>query len=268
MTRINNFVIASVAVAVLASSAASANQGAPTGDDWCRNLRLGWHFYCDEKKKPKQKEAQSVPPNKPEQSAADRMKDLQARVDEARAAAVLDATPENVEAYLQLNKMMLDKASTFADQWQRVVWRNPTLDATQKVPVNTLGKEAWKASRDGEKTQVLATLSERYGVFYVYLSTCPYCQAYSPILKNFAERYGITVQAVTLDGGVLPDWPETVVNQGQWQAWGLADQSVPATLLYDRQTKKIIPVAFGLLSEAELEERIYLTTAKEVGDDF
>lgn len=266
MTKINKFLLAVIAGAALEISAAPASGRAPTGDDWCRNLRLGWHFYCDEKK-PKQDKAQPAP-SQPKKSAAERMKELQERVEEARAAAVLEPTPENVQSYLQLNKMMLDKASTFADQWQRVVWANPQLDYTVERPVNTLGKEAWKASRDSEKTQVLATLGERYGVFYVYISTCPYCKAYSPILRNFADRYGIAVQAVTLDGGVLPEWPGTIMDQGQWQAWGLASQSVPATILYDRQEKKIIPVAFGLMSEADLEERIYLTTAKEVGDDF
>lgn len=263
MTRIDLLLCACIAVAVL-SGTATAKQSRPSEDDWCRNLRLGWHFYCDEKKeKPK-----AAPAIKAEKPAAERLEELKKRVEDARATAVLDPTPENVQAYLQVNKMMLDMASTFADQWQRVVWSNPDLDYTLQRPVNTLGKEAWKANRDSEKTQILESLGERYGVFYVYISTCPYCQAYSPILKNFAARYGMTVQAVTLDGGVLPEWPETVVNQGQWQAWGLASQSVPATLLYDRQNKKIVPVAFGLLSEAELEERIYLTTAKEVGDDF
>jgi hypothetical protein len=43
---------------------------------------------------------------------------------------------------------------------------------------------------------------------------------------------------------------------------------VPATVLFDKETRQIIPVGFGVLSHSDLEERIYAITKLEVGDDF
>ena len=103
----------------------------------------------------------------------------------------------------------------------------------------------------------MQTLNQRYGLFFFYSSGCSFCHKYSPILKVFADTYGIEVMAISMDGGVLPEWPNTAVNQGRAERFGLAGKGVPATVLFDNQTKTLIPVGFGLLTISELEERIY-----------
>lgn len=71
-----------------------------------------------------------------------------------------------------------------------------------------------------------------------------------------------------MDGGSLPEWPKFMVNHGQIARMGIDNNTVPATLLFDKKTRKIIPIGFGVLAHSELEERIYAQTKLEVGDDF
>ncbi len=73
---------------------------------------------------------------------------------------------------------------------------------------------------------------------------------------------------VSMDGGSLPDWQQSVVNKGQVEKMGLESSAVPATVLFDKENKQFIPVGFGVLSHSELEERIYAITKLEVGHDF
>ena len=48
----------------------------------------------------------------------------------------------------------------------------------------------------------------------------------------------------------------------------LSDTPVPALVLFDVQTKKVIPVGFGVMAEDEMAERIFALTALEPGHDY
>ena len=48
----------------------------------------------------------------------------------------------------------------------------------------------------------------------------------------------------------------------------MSNPTVPATLLFNNDTKEVIPVGFGILSHQELEQRIFTLVNLEVGDDY
>ena len=73
-------------------------------------------------------------------------------LEESRATAILEPTPENVAAYLYLQQVSLQRASTFSDVFRRVVWSTPELDYTSRVRPgrsrNNSGPTiAWRRSR-------------------------------------------------------------------------------------------------------------------------
>jgi len=71
-----------------------------------------------------------------------------------------------------------------------------------------------------------------------------------------------------MDGGGLPDWNKAMINKGQIENMGIKVEAVPATILFDKESKQVMPIGFGVLSHSDLEERIYTITKTEVGDDF
>ena len=58
---------------------------------------------------------------------------------ELKAKAILEPTSDNIIAYVRYQREQLDRASTFADVWERAIWQHPDLDYTLQRPVSTLG---------------------------------------------------------------------------------------------------------------------------------
>lgn len=245
---------------------AAAEDANPSSQDafYCGERKLGTWFYCD---KPKER-SRTAKSSDPQASATERLAMITKELDELRAKAILEPTTSNVSDYIRYQRTQLDRASTFADVWQRALWQNPSLDYTLQRPVNTLGKTAWTDQRKYDQQKTMSGLSQRYGVFFFYSTSCGACDAFSPVLKGISERYNLSILPVSMDGGANPYFPKYVVNQGQYEKMGLSGGMVPALVLYDTVTKRPMPVGYGVMAEDEVMDRIFRLTAVKVGSDF
>ena len=265
---------------VLAATAVWAALGSPAAGgewrSWCADegagASLGWHFYCDREDDPPAAEPGPVPPTPPsagnEQSATERIEAMRKALEEARAEAILDPTPANVTAYLRLQQETLQRAATFSDAFRRTVWATPELDYTLRRPVGALAKQVWSDERRQARDAALARLGDRYGLIYLGHAGCAGCKVFGPLLRAFAKRHGLDVLAVSLTGEALEGWPEAVADNGRAARLGLGNAPVPALVLFDAQTKRVIPVGFGVMAEDQMAERIYALTALEPGHDY
>ncbi|WP_428098826.1 conjugal transfer protein TraF [Candidatus Rariloculus sp.] len=255
---------------VLAAAPAAAREW----HGWCGEPgsapSLGWHFYCDRAapvKPVEPSDAETVlPPAGP--SATEEIARMRHELEESRATAILQPTPENVAAYLHLQQASLQRASTFSDVFRRVVWSTPELDYTLTRPAGALAKQLWSDDRLAAQQEVLANLGERYGLIYLGDSHCAGCRVFGPLLRAFALRHGLDVLAVSMTGEALEGWPEAVPDNGRAAQLGLVGAPVPAVVLFDTETGEVLPVAFGVVAEDQLAERIYALTALEVGNDY
>ncbi|MBB4860542.1 conjugal transfer pilus assembly protein TraF [Novosphingobium chloroacetimidivorans] len=251
----------------LPAGAASAQDGVampPPDAFYCKERKLGTWFYCDAPRPVVEKEnaaAASVP-------ATTRLAAITKQLDELKAKAILEPTPDNVVAYVRYQREQLDRASTFADVWGRSVWQNPELDYTLQRPVNTLGKRAWMDQRKSDRNAVMEGLSQRYGLFYFFSSSCGACEVFSPILKSLADQYSMSVLPVSMDGGPNSAFPSFVTNTGQYERMGLNGGQVPALVLFDSVTKQPIPIGYGVMSADEVMQRIFVLTKVEPGSDY
>ena len=250
----------------LLAGALAAEAGAGEWRSWC-GQGLGWHFYCDRDETP-EPETRAPVPSSPSQSATERVLEMRRALEEARASAVLDPTPEKVAAYLHLQQETLQRAAAFSDVFRRTVWATPELDYTLKRPVGALAKQLWSDERRVSREQALATLGERYGLIYLGHAGCAACRVFGPLLRAFATRHGLDVLAVSMSGEALEGWPEAVPDNGRAAKLGLAGTPVPAVVLFDTRTKRVLPVGFGVMAEDQLAERIFTLTALEPGRDY
>ena len=253
-----------------AAQAAVATEWRP----WCANegsgASLGWHFYCDrQEEEPQSVEPAPAPPvGEGTTSAMERIEAMRRALEEARAEAVLDPTPAKVTAYLRLQQETLQRAAAFSDAFRRTVWATPELDYTLRRPVGALAKQVWSDGRRQARDAALARLGERYGLIYLGHADCPACKVFGQLLRAFAMRHGLDVLAVSLTGEALEGWPEAVPDRGRAARLGLGDAPVPALVLFDSETKRVIPVGFGVMAEDEMAERIFALTALEPGHDY
>jgi len=237
-----------------------------SGDEfYCGERRLGQWFYCS-KPRPSPRQGQATAPA--QSSAVERMAAITRQLDELKARAILEPTEENVIAYVRFQREQLDRASTFSDTWQRALWQNPDLDYTLQRPVSTVGKRAWLDNRKADRDAVMASLSQRYGLFYFYAQSCGACELFAPILRSVADSHRLAVMAVSMDGGPSREFPNYVVDAGQRARMGIPGKETPALVLFDTVTKRTIPVGYGILSADEIMDRIFALTNTKVGSDF
>ena len=134
--------------------------------------------------------------------------------------------------------------------------------------MGALAKQVWSDGRRQDRDAVLARLGDRYGLIYLGHAGCPACRVFGPLLRAFAMRHGLDVLAVSLTGAPLEGWPEAVADNGRAARLGLGNAPVPALVLFDTATKRVIPVGFGVMAEDQMAERIYALTALEPGHDY
>lgn len=275
MTRIRAAVLSAAIVssaimpnAVMAQATGEGDDGlvrVQQGDDfYCRERNLGQWFYCEKPKPDPETNAKaqaSVP-------AAARLKAISAQLEELKAKAILEPTTQNVQAYISYQREQLDRASNFADVWRRAIWQNPELDYTLQRPINALGKKTWTTQRTAQRDAALAAISQRYGVFYFYSSGCAACEVFSPIIRGVSDRFGMTVMAVSIDGGPNAAFPNYLIDTGQFQAMGMAGKQVPALVLFDTVTKQPMPIGYGVMAADDVMDRIFTLTNTEPGSDF
>lgn len=251
------------ALAIAASSAVSAQAPAPYWSDGWR----GWHFYEDPEPerqarpasppKPSSPSSKSNPARAPELVEFER---LQKTLEEFRNIAIMRPTEANVRRYMELESKVVARASTFADVAQRVAWSTPELDPTlQGRPVNAKALEVFEQQQLSQRSQSIAALGRDHVLFFFFRGDCPYCHAFAPTLEAFQSHHGIQVVAVSIDGGAMPGFPDARRDNGI--ATTLKVSQVPAVYLAQPFTGRITPIGFGVLSEAQLLERISAVTA-------
>ena len=225
---------------------------APAGSD----PRAGWHFYLDPPLTPPSR-PKARPPSvmDEEQDALARFRQLQKEVEERRALAVISPTEPNVRRYMELEAKVVGNASLFADIARRIAWAHPELDpSTQGRPVNATALEVFEQARLRESAGVLAQVAKEHVLMFFFRGSCGYCHAMAPVLDAFRKRHGIKLVPISMDGGRLAAFPDARSDNGAVRA--LKVEQVPALFLAQPYTGRIEPVGFGVLSEAQLAERI------------
>lgn len=231
----------------------------------CDSQKFSW--YCDEQpaKPVPQQEAQPKKDEKPKEIVE--FEKMQEKLETLKKISIMNPTKENVRSYIAYQEEVMQKSSVFADTWRRVIWETPELDYSLKGrPTNTLALQTYDAKRGKDKQTTLRSLAQTHGMFFFFRSDCPYCHAFAPIVKRFEQRYGIKVFPVSLDGIGLPEYPRPTADNGI--ASTLSVSSVPALFLAVPGSKQITPLGYGVMSDTEIEERIFTMTQTEPGQNF
>lgn len=268
MRSIQRLVLLALASACASPAASGTRNESPRfwGDAW-----RGWHFYEDPV--PEAEPPRSLPPKPAAPAAAARdsrqntrppelveLEHLRKRVEDLRGIAVMRPTEANVRRYMELEAKVVAQASTFADVAQRVAWTTPELDPSlQGRPVNAKALEVFEAQQMGDRSRSIAELGRDHVLLFFFRGDCPYCHAFAPTLEAFQARHGIRVVAISVDGGPMPGFPDARRDNGI--ATTLKVTQVPAVYLAQPFTGRLTPIGFGVLSEAQLVERIAIVAA-------
>jgi conjugal transfer pilus assembly protein TraF len=239
----------------------------PSSNSYWNDRERGWHWYED----PPAAKPEELPPTeapvakpiekdaKPQEAELAQFERMKVRLEELQHIAYMTPSEENIRRFLALKTEAVEKASRFADVWQRVVWATPELDPTVTGrPVNAKALEVFREEERRSRDQNIASLAQTHALFFFFKSDCPYCHQFAPLLKQFQAKYGISIVPISMDGGSLPDFPSPRMDNGI--SAKLNVERWPALYLLDAGNARITPIGFGVLAESELVERLFTVT--------
>ena len=180
---------------------------------------------------------------------------LQEKLEETRIAAIDNPTRENVELYVYLQKISMDKAEKFAIMSQQVAMINPDLDESYDNPTTTFARKARLNAQGGEQTRVLGELAQRVGIYYFYRSDCEYCAKQNMTLQALTRDHGYNIMPIAIDHRPLADgsYPDWVPDRGQAK---LLNVTVTPTLYLFHPPNEVAFLSAGLQTEGQLTKRI------------
>ena len=276
--------LAAFAFVLFASSIApraQAQEGAP-GAGQAADDRTWWddspwqgderafHYYPDPKKAPARPRKPAAKPKTLVEITS--VEEFRKELDRLRDVAIMSPSEQNIQAYLYGNKLMMDRASLFTDQWRRVVWKTPDLEFNQHYPQANAATLEAKRLADARRGKDLATIGKTYSLLYFFRSDCPLCKIQAPALSMFAKEYGIEVQGISMDGIIPPDLPlpSPRIDNGisYFVTAGEGVNTVPALFLVSHDRKQVDPLGVGVIAVEEIAERIRVVRTTTLGEDY
>ncbi|MCS5712875.1 conjugal transfer protein TraF [Candidatus Berkiella aquae] len=212
----------------------------------------GWHWYESSKEDDKGKVISELSTLSPLET----IENIKNEIETKRAKALLEPNEKNVYEYIKTQELWTDQAEKFSKTWQWVIAKHPELNYSLRFPTSELAKQVKQKENSQVINMAISDIAQNYGIFYFYKSSCPYCERFSPILRTFGDRYKIKILAISLDGKATKGFNIFKSDNGIAEKWGIIQ--VPAIYAVSPLQDEVIPIAFGLISRSELEQRFLL----------
>jgi conjugal transfer pilus assembly protein TraF len=158
--------------------------------------------------------------------------------------AVQNPTQENLSDYMRMLDMARRKSVIFANANMLYVQQHPQYDVAAADPITTPGRVATTKQTAQEIEDKIKWAAGNYGLIYFYSPQCQYCEAQTPILKYFTEKYQWEIMPYDTqkDSQVAATFNVTVT---------------PTILIVGRKNGEYLIVSSGVISLPDMEERIY-----------
>ncbi|MBY0280997.1 MAG: type-F conjugative transfer system pilin assembly protein TraF [Alphaproteobacteria bacterium] len=227
----------------------------------------GWHWYQNLLVLEEEKEDETFEKTEPFESGPKQtrkndpnelMKAYRGEIERRLNLALINPSPFNVQRYQAIQKDLMNRSERFSKIWQRTLLENPALDHSVEFPTSQVSRHVYLDEQRKEKAEKIKALSGSYGLFFFYRGNCPYCHAFAPIVKRFAETYHWDVLAISLDGSSMLEFPDAKTDQGQAAQLGVG--VVPSLFAVNPQTGHILPISHGMTTQDEIENHILVLT--------
>lgn len=216
---------------------------------FANTLPQGWHWY--------NVPVTTTQPSISNLTPTEQLKVIQQGYDEAKAQAILYPTESNVTLYLEMQQFMTDHASDFAAMWPEVLLDHPELNYHITHPTEQAVSQAINGQKTSDEVTAVQALAAQNGILFFYRGNQQIDQEMAQNIANFAKTYNIAVLPVSVDGNVLTSiFQNSKVDHGEAAKLGI--QYFPAVILFNDQTKKVQPIAYGYLAQDELLQQFLL----------
>jgi conjugal transfer pilus assembly protein TraF len=220
-----------------------------------KEKKTGWWWYQDPKPEIKNKEEDkfNLKPVKimpsitgiPDETLWNLHPDqFQELLLELQKKAVQNPTESTMADYTRMLDMARRKSVVFANASMLYVQQHPEYDVAAADPITTPGRVATTKQTAQDIEDKINWAAGNYGIIYFYSPECQYCEAQTPILKYFVDKYKWEIQPydTKTDSKVAEAFNVTVT---------------PTILIVGRKNGEYLIVSSGVISLPDMEERIY-----------
>jgi conjugal transfer pilus assembly protein TraF len=216
----------------------------------------GWLWYQDPAplKEEVEKTKDSSPPEKAKRvpkTAVEQMDANRKYFEEIKARAILYPTLENVTKARHVHEAILEQVGAFQESWTLSELLDP------KTPVNATSPGALKLDRERAEQDLERTLkdfSKTHGLIFVFKEDCPYCHQFAPVVMNFAQTHGFSVEGLSSSDGCFKGM--TCTKNEKAVRTVNPEGAYPILYLANPTTNELIPIAKGFVSLSALLENI------------
>lgn len=237
---------------------------AMSGPDFYDKKAEGWHWYHDteevdllEKKKPEEKPPVAPAPAEEKEPVGPKALShawIQENLPMFRERAIDSEKEEDVRAYLYLQRLAVDKATTFASNAKLAVMKDPFLGEGDRRPTSSFGASAVdKNARENRKEILQAIAQETELWFFFDGKDCFECESQSKVMASVSRLHGFSVRPVSRDGMGTAEFPMPYSDKGRARNLGVTQ--FPSVLIIRPPNDKFI-VSSGMLDAKSLTERI------------
>jgi conjugal transfer pilus assembly protein TraF len=161
---------------------------------------------------------------------------------------------EDMRVFLSLQEYWLSESTRFRSLFQQTMLAYPQYDYQVTHPTSNLGVKITDELRQKRQIHLVQTLSKTHGLLFFYRGKSPYDVKQIPIIADFCKRFHLSLMPVSVDGVTSYELSNSRLDQGQANHLGV--RYFPATLLVNPQSGQISPIAYGLVTQDVLLERI------------
>lgn len=190
---------------------------------------------------------------------------LREEMPKALDAAIDSPTKENVKKYFYMHRLMMDKADEFSEVAQYVTMMDPILAEKDKAPRSDGGSTLQAEISKNNKKKMLAKLAKKVGIYFVFMSDCPFCHKQVSIIQLLKRKYGFIIKSISMDGLPMPnmgglDW---IPDGGHAKKLGV---TMTPGIFFVKPGKEleVSEISQGYISLSEFE-KIALFQGKEFG---
>lgn len=233
------------------------NETYPEDKEPKENIEINNNVEKDEEKNEIEADSKDIKDdknlNKKRKTATYQMEQLRKSVQEAKARAILYPTVENMRAYLILQNYVTNQALLFTKAWKETLLAYPELDYSILHPTQNSAQHIIYAEISKREKEAMRAFGMKYGLFFFYRGKEALDRALAPIIEAFGRENNIALIPISVDGKKIDVFGNNYINNGQAEKLGI--KHLPALILVDPKNKKVIPLNYGFISEAELRRR-------------
>jgi len=168
--------------------------------------------------------------------------------------AVQYPTEQNVMEYLTMQDIASRKALAYSNAAQYVTQKNAGIfNVNQVYPTSGPGVTARVQMQQDEIAETIIKAKDDHAILFFVKEGCGFCEKQVQILAYFVDKYGWQIK--TIDIGQQPNY-----------AARFNITSTPTLLLIKQNEDQYMPISVGVVSLAEMEQKLYQAVRSLRGD--